>query len=278
MAKPRSRAPAGPTLQPAQALAVLTASLEAARKMAAPRISQEKFDSWAAVAHQNLKSAFGEESSQAQEFYVIISGTHPIGIIVSGEGFHDNTDYDQARGRALNRAIPLMDACIENLKLLHQASLPPPASPSRTSREVFIVHGHDETLKLESARFVEGLGLKSVILSEQANRGRTVIEKFEAHAGSAGFAIVLLTPDDFGGAASSAPESRPRARQNVILELGYFIGKLGRTHVCALYKGNLELPSDIDGFVYIKHEGHWKFALAKELKAVWPEVDMNKAL
>ena len=105
-----------------------------------------------------------------------------------------------------------------------------------------------------------------------------MIEKFEAHAGSAGFAIVLLTPDDFGGAASSAPESRPRARQNVILELGYFIGKLGRTHVCALYKGNLELPSDIDGFVYIKHEGHWKFELAKELKAVWPEVDMNKAL
>jgi predicted nucleotide-binding protein len=277
MAKPRSRAPAGPTLQPAQALAVLTASLDAARKMAAPRISQEKFDSWAAVAHQNLKGAFGEESSPAQEFYGIMSGTYPIGIIVS-DGYHDNTDYDQERGRALNRAIPLLDACIENLKILHPASLPPLVGPSKASREVFIVHGHDETLKLEAARFVDGLGLKVVILSEQANRGRTVIEKFEAHAGSAGFAIVLLTPDDFGGAASSASESRPRARQNVILELGYFIGKLGRAHVCALYKGNLELPSDIDGFAYVKHEGHWKLELAKELKAVWPEVDMNKAL
>jgi predicted nucleotide-binding protein len=278
MAKSRSRTPSGPTLQPAQAIAVLTANLDAARKMVAPRLSQEKFDSWAAVAHQNLKGAFGEESSQAQEFDAIIRGTYPIGIMVSGGGYHDNTDYDQVRSRALNRALPLLDACIENLKILYPASPPPPVSPSRTSREVFIVHGHDETLKLEAARFVEGLGLKVVILSEQANKGRTVIEKFEAHAGSAGFAIVLLTPDDFGGAASGAPESRPRARQNVILELGYFIGKLGRTHVCALYKGNLELPSDIDGFVYIKHEGHWKLELAKELKAVWPEIDMNKAL
>lgn len=276
MAKPRSRASAGPTLQAAQALAVLTASLDAARKMAAPRISQEKFDGWAAVAHQNLKNAFGEGSSQAQEFHGIIIGTQPIGIV--GGGFHDRMDYDRARGGALDRAIPLMEACIENLNILHRASLPSPVSPSRTSREVFIVHGHDETLKLEAARFVERLGLRSVILSEQANKGRTVIEKFEAHAGSSGFAIVLLTPDDFGGAASSAPEGRLRARQNVILELGYFIGKLGRTHVCALYKGNLELPSDIDGFVYIKHEGHWKLELAKELKVVWPEIDMNRAL
>lgn len=274
MAKPRSRAPARSTLQPAQALAVLTANLNAAHRMVAPRISQENFDSWAAVTHQNLKGAFGEESVQEQEFDVIIGGTHQIGIMVAG--YRDNTDYDQMRSKALNRAIPLLDACIENLKILHPASPPPPVSPSRTSREVFIVHGHDETTKLEVARFVEGLGLQVVILSEQANRGRTVIEKFEAHAGSAGFAIVLLTPDDFGGAASSAPENRPRARQDVILELGYFIGKLGRTHVCALYKGNLELPNDIDGFVFIKHEGHWKLDLAKELKAVWPEVDMNK--
>ena len=278
MARSRTRAPAGPTLTPSQAVALLTASLENARKIALPRISQAMFDAWAANTLHNLKGAFGEDSSQANEFDGIVRGTYPIDIpVIVFEGYRDPTDYDRLRGDAVGRAIPLLDASIANLEVLFGASHPSKPTATKTSREVFIVHGHDETLKLAAARFVEGLGLKVVILSEQANRGRTVIEKFEAHAGGAGFAIVLLTPDDLGGSAAEAPAVKPRARQNVILELGYFIGKLGRTHVCALYKGDLELPSNINGVVYIKNEGNWKLELAQELKAVWSDVDLNKA-
>jgi predicted nucleotide-binding protein len=99
-------------------------------------------------------------------------------------------------------------------------------------------------MKESVARFLEKLDLRPIILHEQPNKGRTVIEKFEAHS-DVGFAVVLLTPDDVGGLASSPDKLSRRARQNVILELGYFIGKLGRAKVCALYKEGVEIPSDI---------------------------------
>jgi predicted nucleotide-binding protein len=148
---------------------------------------------------------------------------------------------------------------------------------ARPSRKVFVVHGHDEVLKLEVARFVERLGLNAIILSEQANQGRTIIEKFEAHAEDAGFAIVLLTPDDIGAPVATPSVLKSRARQNVILELGYFIGKLTRSRVCALHKGDVELPSDILGVVYVSVAANWKLQLAVEMKTAWPDLDLNKA-
>ena len=150
-------------------------------------------------------------------------------------------------------------------------------SSARSSRKVFVVHGHDEALKLDVARFVEKLGLEVVILAEQANQGRTIIEKFEAHAEDAGFAIVLLTPDDVGAPVANSSVLKSRARQNVILELGYFIGKLTRSRVCALHKGDVELPSDILGVVYLSISGNWKLELAAEMKMAWPDLDLNKA-
>ncbi len=148
------------------------------------------------------------------------------------------------------------------------------------SREVFVVHGHDREIKEAVARFLEKLDLTPIILHEQANKGRTIIEKFEAHSDVA-FAVVLLTPDDVGRASQTkAPKAplTPRARQNVILELGFFLGKLGRARVCALYKGNVEIPSDVDGVIYVPYDDHgaWRMALAKELKESGLAVDMNK--
>jgi len=128
--------------------------------------------------------------------------------------------------------------------------------------------------------YLEKLQLEPVILHEQANGGRTVIEKFESYSGVA-FAVVLLTPDDRGGLVSDSFEAQQlRARQNVILELGYFIGKLGRQHVCALHKGGTDIPSDISGVVYIPMDaaGAWKLQLGKELKASIPGVDLNRAV
>jgi predicted nucleotide-binding protein len=137
-----------------------------------------------------------------------------------------------------------------------------------TTREVFVVHGHDGEAKETVARFLTKLDLEPIILHEQANQGRTIIEKFETSSTHVAFAVVLLTPDDLGCAATASKDDlHPRARQNVILELGYFMGRLGRTRVCALYKGGVELPSDFQGVVYIEFDsaGAWKTQLAQEL-------------
>lgn len=145
------------------------------------------------------------------------------------------------------------------------------------SNKIFIVHGHDEGARETVARFLERMGFEAIILHEQANRGHTVMEKIQHH-GDVGFAVVLLTPDDEGRSRRGG-ELESRARQSVLLELGYFIGRLGRDKVCALKRGDLEIPSDFAGVVWEKmDEGNgWKLALARELKAAGHEVDLNKA-
>lgn len=146
------------------------------------------------------------------------------------------------------------------------------------SNRVFIVHGHDGEARETVARFVEKIGLVAIILHEQANKGRTVIEKVEANS-DVGFAIVLLTADDVGSSVASQ-ELEPRARQNVLLELGYFIGNLGRDKVCALKKGALEIPSDFAGVVWqdMDNAGAWKQALARELEASGQTIDWNQVM
>jgi predicted nucleotide-binding protein len=153
-----------------------------------------------------------------------------------------------------------------------------PLGPVSGSK-VFLVHGHDESAKEGTARFLEKLNLEPIILHEQPNEGQTIIEKVEKYGGVA-FAVVLLTPDDVGAARDKQDNLRPRARQNVILELGYFLGRLGRKHVAALLKGDVEKPSDYDGVVYIPMDagGAWKLQLAKELKATGLNVDLNDAV
>ncbi|MFJ5295624.1 TIR domain-containing protein [Pseudomonas sp. NPDC088368] len=144
------------------------------------------------------------------------------------------------------------------------------------SRKVFVVHGHDEGAREMVARFLERLGFQSIILHEQANQGRTVMEKVEAHA-DVSFAVVLLTADDEGYAKGGTPQ--PRARQNVLLELGYFLGRLGRDKVCALKRGTVEIPSDFAGVVWESMEGDsWKQALGRELEAAGHQIDWNKVM
>lgn len=145
--------------------------------------------------------------------------------------------------------------------------------------DVFIVHGHDGEAKVTIARFLSKL-LRSepIILHEQPDRGRTVIEKFEDHAATVGAAIVLLTADDEGCAVGQA--AQPRARQNVVLELGFFLGKLGRGRVSILYEPGVELPSDLSGILYIEldQRGSWRNAIARELQAAGLTVDLAALL
>lgn len=142
------------------------------------------------------------------------------------------------------------------------------------ARKVFIVHGHDEAAKEGMARFLSQIGFKPIILHEQASANRTVIEKFEANA-DVGFAVVLLTPDDEGHAKGDVP--KPRARQNVIAELGYFVGRLGRARVAVFKKGDVEVPSDFAGVIYTPLDGGgaWKQSLGQELQEAGFEIDWN---
>jgi predicted nucleotide-binding protein len=135
---------------------------------------------------------------------------------------------------------------------------------------IFVVHGHARALLHETVRVLErGTDRDVIVLHEQPNSGRTIIEKFEDHAANASFAVVLLTGDDEGGVRTSAGRHL-RGRQNVIFELGFFFGKLGRQRVAVLLEDDVERPSDIDGLVYIDIDqaGAWKQTLARELEAI----------
>jgi predicted nucleotide-binding protein len=151
----------------------------------------------------------------------------------------------------------------------------------QNSRRIFVVHGHDTTLKNELARLLEKLDFKPIILHEQPNRGQTIIEKLGRELGDVGFAFVILTPDDVGAAATSATNLNFRARQNVVFEHGLFAGHLGTSRVCAILKGNVEIPSDLHGVVYrAVPENHSvdtiAVEIADELKAAGYIVDLNK--
>jgi len=172
----------------------------------------------------------------------------------------------------LNQAARTVDDQIADEESL---ASPDPAVIDRTDNsKVFIVHGHDQAPREMVARFLEALGLEPIILHEQANMGRTIIQKLVDH-GDVGFAVVLLTPDDEG--RTSGGQLQPRARQNVILELGYFVGLLGSPRVCALKRGEVEIPSDFHGVVYEPFDDHggWKQSLARELDAAGYHVDWN---
>jgi len=156
----------------------------------------------------------------------------------------------------------------------------PESTPKKVTRKLFVVHGRNILRLEEVARFLEKLKLKPIILREQPNKGRTIIEKFVDYS-DVSFAVVLLTADDRGG-TFDAPfdEQQPRGRQNVILELGFFLGSLGRARVCALYEDGVEIPSGYEGvaFVSLDNGGAWRMSLAREIKEAGLPVDMNDAI
>lgn len=155
----------------------------------------------------------------------------------------------------------------------------PVESKSFNLSQVFIVHGHDETAKIKVARFLEKLDIQPIILHEQASAGNTIIEKIEEYS-NVGFGIILYTSCDVGGKHGNPPILNARARQNVVFEHGYLMGKIGRDKVCALVKGSIETPNDISGVVYVPMDDSdaWHIQIAKELKRSGYSVDMNKII
>jgi len=186
----------------------------------------------------------------------------------------ESSDYTR---NITNRVLMACERQIQEATSESEAPIETQPKAPMDKSKVFIVHGHDNAAKEAVARFIEKIGLEAIILREQASSGKTIIEKIEANS-NVGFAIVLYTPCDVGASKGEKDQLKPRARQNLIFEHGYLIGKIGRKNVCALVKGDIETPNDISGVVYIKmDEGDgWKLAVAKEMKESGYEVDLNK--
>jgi predicted nucleotide-binding protein len=184
-------------------------------------------------------------------------------------------------GRCKARSMALLEQAIASLnERITEGAAPMSAetAPELDLSKIFVVHGHDGAPKAEVARFVERLGFEAIILHERPNKGRALITKFREEAAGVGFAVVLMTPDDLGK-AEKAVDLNQRARQNVVFELGFFIGKLGPERVAALVKGDIELPSDYDGVVYISLDNEdWQTKLGVELQAAGFEFDWNKVM
>ena len=264
-----------PSISPDKGIELIKRQINDGLKVKEASCPGDEYDSWNTITNHCLVKAFGEHSEAVQDFETLGA------IYAAGMDF----DFDAFRREALDRKLARLGAYIKIFMTeveLQEATIPPPplAPLIAISRKVFVVHGHNEAFRETCARFVEKLDLEPIILHEQPNAGRTIIEKFQDYS-DVGFAIVLLTGDDQGTTKNADPSTlKLRARQNVIFELGFFIGKLGRSRVCALYEPGVEIPSDYSGILFVQLDpaGAWRFQLGRELKAVGIAVDLNRAI
>jgi predicted nucleotide-binding protein len=219
---------------------------------------EERFDSKGTALTNKINSTladiFGRDTSEYKDHSVWSLDTLPL--VMGGRDYHVS-EIRAAYQKGINDAITKLTSVREMLEEKLEDFAEEGASSADDdierrppgNRQIFVVHGHDDLAKQTVARFISQLDLTPIILHEQPNKGRTIIEKLEAHT-SVDFAVVLLTPDDIGYPINDETKKSKRARQNVLLELGLFLGILGRARVCALYKGDVEIPSDYQGVLF----------------------------
>lgn len=227
--------------------------------------SDSDFKAWRTDVQLCLSGLYGEKSIQLKNFNNRLFSPTVIG---------GNTDWHGPYVRDLETTKKEFERYIGDFE-----EAPPIAyaTKKRTiNNKVFIVHGHDGELKEKVARRLEQQGIEAIILSEQANRGKTIIEKLEAYS-DVHVAIALFTQDDIGAAKDKKGSEKYRARQNVVFEAGYFMGYLGRENVIMIAEENIEIPGDLSGMVYTTKD-NWEFEMLKELNAARMKIDMNKLL
>ena len=238
-----------------------------------------KFKKWHRDTKTVISNTFAGETNHLQDFEKI---HYSPTVIYSG--MHES-EYQQGYENGLESAGAVLESMIDEIKEYweegsqsSEVSTPKVNTPEITNK-IFIIHGRDNSAKATVARFLEHLELEVIILHEQPNKGRTIIEKFEDYA-DVKFAVVLLTPDDVGALKEQDNDYKSRARQNVVFEFGYFIGRLGRKNVCALLKGDVEKPSDCDGIIYIPLDDNdgWQLPLLRELRAAGFKIDANQVI
>ena len=249
---------------------------------AIPGLKQLRYDSpefteWQRNTNIALVYTFGESSEHVKEFQNVSYRPSVYSLRTRSYAF------SQSHSKGLDSAAARLRSMIHEVQEYWDspqepavAEAPENPQPVNTNR-VFVIHGRDLGTRDTVASFLRKLDLEPVILAEQPNRGRTVIEKFEEHVQD-DFAVALLTPDDVGGLSND--ELQPRARQNVIFEFGYCIGKFGRGRVFALVKGEPEIPSDYSGVLYIPMDerGAWKMELIREMNSAGFNINANLAL
>lgn len=236
---------------------------------------KSEFDIWVDYNFEMLKQVFNYPDNDYKNSF-------------NNAGYTFLGQMGEVRNNAIQTNRNLIEYKLNNLKsLLAKAELIKsekdniPYTELKTNNvsknEVFIVHGHDELAKTKAARFIEKLGLKPIILHEQTSSGKTIIEKIEEYS-NVGFGLVLYTPCDKGCKSGDESNLFNRARQNVVFEHGYLIGKIGRGNVCALVKDEIEVPNDISGVVFVKMDADesWHLKIAKELKSSGYLIDMNR--
>jgi len=228
------------------------------------------FDEWSNNTEVVLRTVFGENGRTYLKFKKV---RFSPGVITS------STNFEAYRRKGVLETIALLKSAQREVELMEEFQQNQIAEEVEKTIEVtdkgagkdqriFIVHGHDDAKKHQLARFLSNLtGHEPVILHEQPNKGSVLIQKLEANAQKTGFAVVLLTADDEGKAKRDS-DYRPRARQNVVFELGFFIAALGRENVAVLMEDGVEEPGDVTGLVYtpLDPAGAWKTSIATEIE------------
>ncbi|HWQ91302.1 MAG TPA: nucleotide-binding protein [Clostridia bacterium] len=264
-------------INPESGIKILSQQLEEGRAMLTrPELEEAPYDVWVYTTTDYIARAFGEDSRNVERF------TDTIAPNAYFAAMEDEADSRRHRREDLVRQITYLEGMVKMLEKDIELRSPAPRElapvAEAVSKGVFIVHGRDNGAKDTVARFVEKLGLEVVILHEKPSRGRPILEKFMDHAQEAGYAIVIMTPDDKGGLATEPADNYSfRARQNVVFELGFFLAQLGRGKVCALYSPGVEIPSDYKGVGYLELDakGAWRAELAKEIRAAGIEINLK---
>ncbi|MGB6688104.1 MAG: nucleotide-binding protein [Terracidiphilus sp.] len=265
-----------PTISPTLALRKLQDLLVQIPDIRSKGRRSAELSTWDGDIRITLAEYFGENSLPFKEFAGI---WFTPGVYYDGQ---PEQEFVLAFQSGLDRAKGFLESRIKDLRGRIEHASPTnvssPQTPMLTSRKAFVVHGHDHGKKEAVARFLEKLDVDPIILHEQADEGRTIIEKFEDHAVDVHCAVVILTGDDVAAPKPDRSKEELRARQNVIFELGFFVGRLGRKRTFALVEKGVALPSDIRGVIYIElDDGAWRLRLVKELKAAGLDVDANRA-
>jgi predicted nucleotide-binding protein len=243
----------------------------------------EKYQIWKTEVENLIIYQFGENSSLYYSFS-------------EGDSEHEECNFNKAHGYIIGSLRAALNTIrfVAKTKRGETRGEKTPAEaireinreegiPIKDGKKVFIVHGHDERLKNQLEIFLTEIGLEPVILHRKPDEGLTVIEKFEKHS-DVGYAFILLTPDDISYSASeeNTPDEEKkremRARQNVIWEFGFFVGRLGRNKVCCLYKEGVTLPTDIHGMLYKKITDRVEevaFAILKDLRAAGYDLQIS---
>lgn len=236
------------------------------------QLSQSNKDvyNWEDFNEELIKRSFNNQYSEYFDEYSKLNTMSGMMDYMQGVNTnHPSYQLQQAK-QNIENSIGWLKRLVEKLPLIEEeASIGTYQTKDKTFfNRGFLVHGHNQERKYEIARFIENdLKRKIIIFHEQPNKGKTIIEKFESYS-SVDFAVALWTADDVGK-ANAEENLKSRARQNVIFETGFFIGKIGRQNVVVLYENGVETPSDYSGVIFIPLSDNWKDDLRREIEAIY---------